>query len=149
MITANTSNDLNTETSPIDEDIHTSELKTASSIHSDSFISNILLEDIDQDIPITLTTTSKETNAVIAMKEQRETSQNAIKCSFLNDYIKSLLDQIEHVKGKVNFLRGELKDKNAFAKTLFNPGSDYKNQQNVYGDHALPPMKAVLYERKI
>ena len=68
------------------------------------------------------------------MKELRETSQNAIKRSFLNDYIKSLQDQIEHLKNEVCFLRGELKGKNAFAKTLFTPGSDNKNQQNVYGN---------------
>ena len=70
------------------------------------------------------------------MKEQSETFQDAIKhCFFfLNDYIKSLLDQIEHLKSEVSFLRRELKDKNAFAKTNFNPGSDNKNQQNVYGN---------------
>ena len=80
------------------------------------------------------------------MKEQRETSQDAIKHSFFNDYIKSLLDQIkkivgrnlldqiERLKNEVSFVRGELKDKNAFAKTHFNSGSDDKNQQNVYGN---------------
>lgn len=52
----------------------------------------------------------------------------------MNDYIKSLLDQIEHLKSEVSFLRRELKDKNAFAKTNFNPGSDNKNQENVYGN---------------
>ena len=52
----------------------------------------------------------------------------------MNDYIKSLLDQIEHLKSEVSFLRRELKDKNAFAKTNINPGSDNKNQQNVYGN---------------
>ena len=53
---------------------------------------------------------------------------------FLNDYIKCLQSRIEHLKSEVCFLRGELKDKNAFAKTLFNPGSDNKNQKNVYGN---------------
>ena len=47
MTMANTINDLNTGTPPIDMDIHTPEIKPTSSIHSDFYINNILLEDID------------------------------------------------------------------------------------------------------
>ena len=114
MILANSSNDLNTGTQPIDENIHTPGLKTSSSIHSDSYINNILLKDIDQFISITLTPPSNENHTATAMKEQRETSQDAIKHSFLNDYVKSLQDQIKHFKSEVHFLRGEIKDQISF-----------------------------------
>lgn len=70
------------------------------------------------------------------MKEQRENSHDTIKHSFLNDYIKSLQDQIERLKSEVCFLRGELKGLNEFS-TLFNIGSDNKSQQTVYGNQDL------------
>ena len=57
------------------------------------------------------------------MEEQRETTQDAIKHSFLTDYMKSLQDQIEHLKSKVCFLSGELKQKNygtIFERKLWN-----------------------------
>ena len=47
MTMANTINDLNTGTPPIDMDIHTPEIKPTSSIHGDFYINNILLEDIN------------------------------------------------------------------------------------------------------
>ena len=136
LIITNISNDLNNGTPPTGENIHSPELKTTSSINSDFCINNILLGDIGQVIPIILTPPSKETHAVIAMKEQRENSHDTIKHSFLNDYIKSLQDQIERLKSEVCFLRGELKGLNEFP-TLFNIGSDNKSQQTVYGNQDL------------
>ena len=123
MIMANNSNDLDTGTPQIEEKMHTTKLKTTSNVQSYSYIKNTLLEYIDQAIPINLTTPSKETHVVIVMEEQRETTQDAIKHSFLTDYIKSLQDQIGHLKSKVFFLSGELKQKNygtIFERKLWN-----------------------------
>ena len=43
------------------------------------------------------------------------------------------------MKSEMCFLRGELQDKNEFAKTLFNPGSDNKNQQSIHRNQDRKP----------
>ena len=50
------------------------------------------------------------------------------------DYIKSPQDQTEHLKNEANLLTGELNDKNAFAKPIFNTGSYNINKQHACGN---------------
>ena len=48
----------------------------------------------------------------------------------MDEYIKAMQDQIASLKSDVMFLRGEVKEKNAFIEQLYNNNNNINNNNN-------------------
>ena len=88
-------------------------------VNTESFYNNLLLENIDNSIPIL-----RSNNTPIRPTPEQVNSKscsNGISTfhrNYLREYIKSLNDQIHLLKNEVSFLRTELTEKNSTINVL-------------------------------
>ena len=132
----------------------------------DSFVSSIMLKNIDNQIPIafdeatpskTTTPTTKIPSSLIGKESYKDKKsdqpatnhlkqepfheikhymsclQKHNKTDYMNEYIKAIQDQIASLKSGVMFLRGEVKEKNAFIEQL-NNNNNNNNNNNINTD---------------